>query len=240
MAVTFSSVKSVQPVSVAGGWDGLRSLLSAHAERENKFDGFLWSPVTYRPNRTRSLNGVESVSCFVADLDGESLSAVLPRLQGFAFHAYTTWSHALENEHWHLVIPLSEPVEAWRWRSVWARMHAELGIVGDPSCCDASRIYFAPQHPSGSEFQFCSADGDIYKTPIVTPLENDERSARIVSVPQSAKRARGQSVGVEFLSESWWSEPVSISRWDGLEGKELYSAMLDEWNELIGNLQELK
>lgn len=214
--------------------------MSAHAERENKLDGFLWSPVTYRPNRTRSLNGVESVSCFVADLDGESLSGVLPRLQGIAFHAYTTWSHTPESEHWHLVIPLSEPVEAWRWRSVWARMHAELGIVGDPSCCDASRIYFAPQHPSGSEFQFVSADGEMYTTPVVTPIEHDEKRARIVSVTRTVKRSRGQSVGVEFLSDAWWNEPVNISRWDGLEGKELYSAMLDEWNVLRGNLQELK
>ena len=236
MSVTFSSVKSVQPVSVAGGWDGLRSLLSVHAERENKFDGFLWSPVTYRPNRTRSLNGVESVSCFVADLDGESISAALTRLQGFAFHAYTTWSHASESEHWHLVIPLSEPVEAWRWRSVWSRMHAELGIVGDPSCSDASRIYFAPQHPIGSEFQIVSADGEIYTTPSLTPLESDERSARIVSPSRSAKRARGSNVGVEILSESWWNEPVDVSRWDGLEGKNLYSAMLAEWKELVGNL----
>ena len=238
MAVTFSSVKSVQPAPVAGGWDGLRSLLSAHAERENKFDGFLWSPVTYRPNRTRSLNGVESVSCFVADLDGESLSAVLPRLEGFAFHAYTTWSHTPESEHWHLVIPLSDPVESWRWRSVWARMHADLGIVGDPSCCDASRIYFAPQHANGSEFEFVSADGEFYKTPSVTPLESDERSAQIASPNRNAKRARGSNVGADYLSESWWKEPVDISRWDGLEGKELYSAMLDEWNELVGNLKK--
>jgi hypothetical protein len=121
-------------------------------------------------------------------------------------------------------------------------MHAELGIVGDPSCCDASRIYFAPQHPIGSEFQFVSADGEMYTTPVVTPIEHDEKRARIVSVSRNAKRARGLSVGVgaDFLSESWWKEPVSISRWDGLEGKELYSAMLDEWNVLRGNLQELK
>jgi hypothetical protein len=237
VAVTFSSVKSVQPVPVAGGWDGLRSLLSAHAERENKLDGFLWSPVKYRPNRTRSLNGVESVSCFVADLDGESLSAVLPRLLGIAFHAYTTWSHTSDSEHWHLVIPLSEPVEAWRWRSVWSRMHADLGIVGDRSCCDASRIYFAPQHPKGSEFEFVSADGDIYKTPSVTPLESDERSERIASPSRSAKSAR-ESNDLGFLfSESWWNEPSDISRWEGLEGKELYSVLLAEWKELTKNLR---
>ena len=230
MAVTFSSVKSVQPVPVAGGWDGLKSLLSVHTERENKLDGYLWSPVQYRANSRRSLNGVESVSCFVADLDGESLSAVLPRLDGLTFHAYTSWSHTPESEHWHLVIPLSESVESWRWRSVWARMHAELEIVGDPACCDASRIYFAPQHPRGSEFEFVSADGEIYKTPLVTPIENDEKSARIVSPVRNAKRARKANVGADYLwSEAWWDDAEPLTQFEGLEGAELWGAIRDEF-----------
>jgi len=31
------------------------------------------------------------------------------------------------------------------------------------------------------------------------------------------------------LDEAWWNAPTDISRWDGLTGKDLYSAMLDEF-----------
>jgi len=46
---------------------------------------------------------------------------------------------------------------------------------------------------------------------------------------RQAHQPRQHHAGVEVLDEAWWNAPVDISRWDGLTGKDLYSAMLDEF-----------
>jgi hypothetical protein len=42
------------------------------------------------------------------------------------------------------------------------------------------------------------------------------------------------------MSEAWWNAPVDISRWDGLTGNALYSAMLDEFNALLNGLSVIE
>jgi hypothetical protein len=42
------------------------------------------------------------------------------------------------------------------------------------------------------------------------------------------------------LDEAWWNAPVDISRWDGLSGKDLYSAMLDEFRTLRNGLSVIE
>ena len=44
----------------------------------------------------------------------------------------------------------------------------------------------------------------------------------------------------EILDEAWWNAPVDISRWDGLTGKALYSAMLDEFVALRNGLSVIE
>jgi hypothetical protein len=42
------------------------------------------------------------------------------------------------------------------------------------------------------------------------------------------------------MSEAWWNAPTDISRWDGLSGKDLYSAMLDEFRALRNGLSVIE
>jgi hypothetical protein len=53
---------------------------------------------------------------------------------------------------------------------------------------------------------------------------------------KQVRQPRQRRAGSEVLSEAWWNEPVDISRWDGLLGEDLYSAMLDEFVALRNRL----
>ena len=229
MAVTFSSVKSVQPVPVTGGWNGLRMLLSSHAERQHKLEGSLWSPAIYADGATRGNNGVVAMSAFVADLDGESIDGARERLNRYRHCAYTTYSHATGDEHWHVVLPFAHEVGAGSWRSVWQWCHRELGLNGDEVTHDPARLYFLPQHAPQGEWAFIQHEGELLEPPAMLAWQpSKQRQGR--SIPRQPRSA--------WLDEAWWNEPVDLSRWEGLEGKALYSAMLDEWQELVSQLEK--
>jgi putative protein kinase ArgK-like GTPase of G3E family len=73
MASRFKYLRDVKPQVFATTWHELRQALSNHVEREDKTRGSLWSPAVYKEGATRGNQGVESLWCFVADLDGQSL-----------------------------------------------------------------------------------------------------------------------------------------------------------------------
>jgi hypothetical protein len=54
------------------------------------------------------------------------------------------------------------------------------------------------------------------------------------------RQPRQRRAGSEVLDEAWWNAPVDISRWDGLTGKALYSAMLDEFVALRNGLSVIE
>ena len=164
-AVKWWSVKDNRPKPYADDWASFVSLLSHHAEREDKYKGHLYSPVTYVENGFRGNKNVIAINAFVADLDGEALNNTLDKLQGFEFIAYTTYSHAPDDQHWHIVIPFAEPVPSHEWYSVWKQMHEFLDIVGDPQTSDPARIFFAPQHAPNAEHQTIRGNGEIMQAP---------------------------------------------------------------------------
>lgn len=164
-AVKWHSVKDNRPKPYADSWDQLVTLLSDHVERQDKYDGYLYSAVTYVENGLRGNKNVVAVNAFVADLDGEYLADTLKRLEGYEFITYTTYSHAENDQHWHIVIPFSEPVPSHEWYSVWKQMQDFLGVVGDPQTCDPARIFFAPQHAPEAVFETIRGTGEIMDPP---------------------------------------------------------------------------
>lgn len=229
MAVRFDTVRSIQPQHLADSWELLKAKLFEHVERSEKMSGPLWSPVNYRRGATRGLRGVESVSCFVADLDGETFSDDLrARLAEYEYLAYTTWSHAPDAEHWHLVMPLSTEVPATHWGTAWSSMHKTLGIIGDEACKDASRIYFMPQHAPQASYIVVSNPGQYFTPPADNPLQRAERHAKITPHPNHTRQAATYS----WQDEAWWNEPADLSRFDGLTKLQGYALLIAEWNEL--------
>jgi hypothetical protein len=229
MAVKFSSVRSVTPIPFAESWDELRIALSDHREVESKMVGELWSPANYLPNTTRGSVNVESVSYFVADLDGESLSSVGAVAQNYAHCAYSTWSHTVSSPHFHLVFPLACPVPVSEWWDVWSGLHEHLGIEGDPATKDPARIYFLPQHPIGAPFHYSSHDGDL-----LDPLAHRVKTHRAV---RTRVLSGSRRVAVPVLDPKWWDAPVDLSQYDGMTQAEIHKDMQRKWAALRSRMK---
>ena len=228
VAVRFASVKRTQPEPMAASWPELVAALSEHAERAEKLAGALWSPVTYCDGARRSLAGVDRVHAFVADLDGHDLDAVRPHLDGLAFVAYTTHSHRPGEPAWHLVVPLAEPVDAERWPAVWYALDRRLGGLADHACRDCSRAYFMPQHAPGAAFEVVVGEGDAMQVPEVRAAPPVRRVA--------GKRAEPRRSRPVWMDESWWREPVDLSRFEGKTQPEIARMLLAELQELRARL----
>jgi len=232
IATYFASLRHTDPQPFAATWDELCGLLSQHREVTVKHDGTLWSPAVYLPGARRGIAGVDSLSVFVADLDGESLDGLLPRLDGLDWIATTTWSHHDDDPHWHFVLRLDRAVDADDWRDVWRRLHAHFGIVGDPQTCDASRIYFTPQHAPGASWRVIRGAGSAFTLDSMTGATIPQRSAARRSAP---RRRTSQPF---WADDAWWDEPQDLSRFDGMNQQQVAAQLLIEFRELRKMLRQ--
>ena len=231
-AVRFDYVKSVVPKPFAGSWVQLWSRLCIRKETRRKDQRALWSPVIYAPGTTRSNRNVEAVTCLVVDMDGESFDYA--RLDGLEWFAYTTWSHRPNDEHWHLVLPLKDPVPAHRWAEVWTRLHERINVVGDPATKDPARIFYLPQHPVGrfdwssrkyGHGEFLDAGlGELFVPPRL-------HVARMPQTVESHSRAK-----YYWQDEAWWNEPQDLSRFAGMTQQQVAVALRSEFADLRKSL----
>ena len=229
MAVWFSSVKTIQPQPLASSWSQLKELLSFHEENEVKSAGALWSPVTYYENTTRGNRNVRFVESLVVDLDGSSFESA--RLDGLEWFAYSTYSHRLDDPHYHLVLPLAERVPAGLWRAVWLEMVERLNLPADPQTKDPARLFYLPQHAPDAPFEFHEGSGVL----LDTSFDWDEvhSSPPVVRQARNPRRVRA---GVEMLSEAWWAGG-DADRWAGLSGDAYHAAVLADWERLYSQLK---
>ncbi len=142
-------------------FEQLVSYLSESVEATNKHDVELWSPTKYRSGTERGDAGVESVSCFVYDLDGVRWETVKHLLEPYEYFAHTTWSHSVEQERWRVVFPLSRPVLASEWKPVWGSFHSIFGQFGDPTCSNVSRFYYRSAHRPGHDYDAVHHEGQL-------------------------------------------------------------------------------
>ena len=232
MVVYFDSVKSVQPKPFATNWDDLKERLMSHEENAHKSDGALWSPVEYYQGRARGNTGVRFIEALVVDMDGESFANA--NLDGFEYLAYSTYSHRLDNPHYHLVLPLAERVPAGLWRAVWAELHERLNLEGDPATKDPARIFYLPQHAPDQPFEFHEQSGAFIDTnfdyqPVINPTP--------ASPHQSAQPRRKRTVRVE-MNDAWWDAAESSSQYAHLEGQAMWKAMADDFRVMVAEYRE--
>jgi hypothetical protein len=154
-------------------------------------------------------------------------------LDGLEYVAYTTWSHTPDDPHWHLVLPLANPVPGHLWSDVWVRLLERINVVGDPQTKDAARIFYRPQHQPGVTPGFLSQRGELLDAGDLSVF----RSARPRIVSTGVRRERGDSRKVaEILDEAWWTEPQDLSRFDGLTQTEIAGELLVEFRALRESL----
>ncbi len=115
----------------------------------------LFSPVLYKPNTTRGNANIESVSCFVADLENltpSELTQIQASWAGLAWCLYTSVKHRPEAPRLRVVFPLASPVPVSEWPRVWQKLTYHLtDNRNDPATKDAARMHFLPIVAKGEE-----------------------------------------------------------------------------------------
>lgn len=145
-------------------WSNLRKKLSKHIQRAEK-DEALWSPAEFRKGGKRQKSDVLTVCAFVLDIDGgldpADFCAHWDSLD-LTYVLHSTHSSSPDHPKWRAVFPLEDPVDASEWPVVWEKLNEHLGLgLGDPSCRDASRMYYLPAHPEGQVPFVFSHDGEM-------------------------------------------------------------------------------
>ena len=115
----------------------------------------LFSPVLYKPGTSRSNANVESVSCFVADLENltpSELTEIQASWEGLTWCLYTSVKHRPEAPRLRVVFPLAAPVPASEWPRVWQKLTYHLTHNrNDASTKDAARMSLLPIVAKGEE-----------------------------------------------------------------------------------------
>ncbi|HEU4753904.1 MAG TPA: DUF927 domain-containing protein, partial [Armatimonadota bacterium] len=184
-------------------WPRLAAQLAEHQERSEK-DGPLFSPTLYKKGHGRGAAGVQAVSCLVLDFDdGIGPDEITPAWDGWEYLTYSTFNHAENHPKWRAVFPLKEAVIASEWPRVYRNLTAVLGQGhADPSCKDASRLYYLPScRPEMERFAARHAGEwlDAGAFPDVAPLTDEGKSAP--AEPAAPIRRDGRRVAPETLIE---------------------------------------
>jgi hypothetical protein len=164
--------------------------LVANCKRGNECphkNGPAWTPAIYPPKAPRQKKFVEEVTLFVVDLDhlsDEQLTAALVPLAPYQRIVHASHSDrpagstictcgsepgALHGGNCpsrvdrcvRVIIPLSRPAKRDEWPRLWNATMGLLKQPADPTCCDASRLYFKPSRPKDADYHFEVHDGIV-------------------------------------------------------------------------------
>lgn len=161
----------------------------------------LFSPVLYKKGATRGNQNVVSVSCFVADLENltpSALTQIQASWKGFAWCLYTSVKHRPEAPRIRVVFPLASPVSASEWPRVWLKLTYHLTESrNDPATKDAARMHFLPIVAKGEEE---NAGSDFSEGAFLDPATLDdppafERVADLVKRGPAIGSASGNGTG---------------------------------------------
>lgn len=232
-AVRFDYLKSVIPKPMATSWEQLSTLLMRSKETKRKDHRALWSPVIYEPGTTRGNHNIAAITCLVVDMDGEAFDYA--RLDGLEYHAYTTWSHRPNDPHWHLVLPLKNPVPADKWLNVWTRLHEKINVVGDPATKDPARIFYLPQHGVGNLPGRIIQHGERLDAELASVLElPTEFTAPTMQQVKArhGKTSRPRVALPNAANPSWWNQHDDNDPYAGMTEQEALRQFAKDWQEL--------
>jgi hypothetical protein len=122
-----------------------------------------YSLAAFEENR-RSLYRVEHVNALVLDFDNGDTSVkraaeLIPETQSAV---YTTFSHTPRRPKLRVIYPLSRPVNAMEYASVWAWAASKITPLGhalDEAARDASRFWYLPSHRPGAPYSWRETPG---------------------------------------------------------------------------------
>lgn len=156
------------PRLIRWSWDELCDKFRKPIVRGAK-DGQLFSPAVF--NGTRAKVNAERLSLLVFDLDHNADFAAIKRqlisleckyvVCSTHSHLRITESNPLAEPRYRVVIPLTKPIPANRFPSLWHYAKQATGLAIDESAKDASRVYYIPAIATpGAPFEFYAHEGE--------------------------------------------------------------------------------
>lgn len=161
----FNHHKDTDPCPFELPWAEFVALLAEPQVREEKFavsqhdeavaPGYSLARFVERDGQAamRRNGFVDVLSGFVLDFDKDfSIDAVIDALEGVAWAAHTTWQHAPSAPRWRVIVPVSIPVAAVRYKAARAWLATRFGANKlDPAASALSNFYYLPCCPPGNE-----------------------------------------------------------------------------------------
>lgn len=154
-----------RPALTVGTWSELAARLAVHTRTAQK-DGPAFIPAVFRDGAPRVDANVIEVTAAAYDLDSVTPDQVVAcgeriEADGVAYAAYSTYSHDHASGEWcvRIVLPLSRPVTPLEWPRVWQGIATRYQIPADVKAKNASRLYYLPSAPVGSDVFAAQAPG---------------------------------------------------------------------------------
>ncbi len=134
------SADDLYPCGSSGTWDELRSLLlevrkaikptSESAGKSNAANqvGGGWTPCwPWDHSLPLTPENAGKITAFIFNVEGDGARKIEGALLGYEFVAYTTSRHSINNPSWIVVMPLSTPMQARLFGTVFDRVNAMFG-----------------------------------------------------------------------------------------------------------------
>lgn len=148
---------------------------------------------------------MEAVTALSFDVDDEPAWELL---DDYEYAAHTTFSHTEDAPRWRIVLPLTRPVPAEQWASVWERARLRLCPNADEACRDASRFFWKPACRPGAARRALHHKGVV--------LDPDRLPALPPPVTPQVQRQPAQGTGRpgdDFNQSATWEQILEPAGW---------------------------
>lgn len=230
----FNTARDNQPKALEASWQELAESLQearvAECTPETcKYQectykhGQAWSPASYPEGAPRARNTVQGVSVLVFDVDhlptDERLAEIIGSIP-YARIIHASHSDRPGDRCVRIIVQLTEPIPSALWPAFWKWAVDKFQVPADAQTKDASRIYFLPSRPQGSD-QTEVGDGSDYLFAVLegAPLDVGEFLASQVPGVEVAhsdvgvtpspehiltkSELKGRDRALEVLSQTW-------------------------------------
>ena len=136
------------------------------AQRNREKDGPYFVACHFDGDGRRCNENVEALCGITLDFDSGNTTKedICRLLDGYAYVAYTSYSHQAEHEKLRAFIPYREPIAKEQHTRVYEWFQNRFGGDVDPHCANPCQLWYTPACPADAAhlFQCFSAVGDLF------------------------------------------------------------------------------
>jgi hypothetical protein len=173
-------------------------------QRNLEKDGPYFVACGFGGDGRRCNDNVEMLCGMSLDFDsGKTTKEDIQRLlDGYAYLAYTSYSHQAELEKWRVFIPYRVPIDKARHARIFQEFQDLFSGDVDPHCATPGQFWYTPACPADARhvFQCFSTTGDLFDAGNLTGEARPSAIPDVCSEPSAS--AAGQSEKVRRLKDA--------------------------------------